>query len=162
MNSNEQCLFLLNTMQRSLAHSIRTPLSVVLNELRFLQNEYGGEGLALSIKRCNEIVQILSGSTVPSVAGEVLIPVHEFLGLFKVSGNIKEQGFIRGDMQALKRAQEVLVKVFDGLNVSGCAVLSEYSLEEGENTGKLAASVIDEVNYNMNELTTYSRSKRLK
>lgn len=67
---------ILKTFSRGLSHKIRTPLSVISNELSYLASE---NNEILSLKRCNDIADILSQIQLPNDGDLQTYSVDNFL-----------------------------------------------------------------------------------
>ena len=59
MNHNKQTSVIINALVRALSHKIRTPLSVITNELAVLESQLNPGETALAQKQCGDISDLL-------------------------------------------------------------------------------------------------------
>jgi signal transduction histidine kinase len=85
MSTEPSAAILLQTFVRVLAHRVRTPLSVILNDLSYLSSQHPPEEFERAVRRCREIAQILE-----SIPQQVLSPAN--LALDEASALIIEGG----------------------------------------------------------------------
>lgn len=84
--SSEDLWAVVSLLQRSLAHAIRTPLSVVSNELQYLSSQYGEEDCSRALVKCGEISDILGRFNARLRCGPEPLPLKEIIAAFQVQG----------------------------------------------------------------------------
>src|SRR4051812_47237557 len=90
MSDNAQrYIQLLAAFSRALGHQLRTPLSVISNELAYLGSAHPGEDISRAVERCKSITGILQNINVPG--GSLCDPVRMALG--SASGLFEKAGF---------------------------------------------------------------------
>ena len=85
-NSGEDLWAVVSLLQRSLGHAIRTPLSVISNELQYLSAQFGEEECSRALLKCGEISDILGRLNGRLRCGPEPLPLKEIISAFQAQG----------------------------------------------------------------------------
>lgn len=157
MKDNELPFFLLKTFARALGHQLRTPLSVISNDLSFLKASESTLECDRSINRCKELGSILKEST-ELFYSELSWKKIALISLWQeLSESLKfdlvfeQQDFdkliITGDESILIRSLTELVKLFASLTTDKSVKVKLSHEQEAKIVleGKAAISTEQEV-----------------
>jgi len=131
-----RCLF---SFTRALSHRIRTPLSVLVNELTCLKSGAAGAECNLALKKCSEISDILKESTQLCGGGSNLVKfcLHQVLvqaakqSCFRLDSSQADGEFIvNGVQQEVLKAFQALFSALEDLRSH--AIASGVSIACGE------------------------------
>ena len=125
MNHNKQTSVVINALVRALSHKIRTPLSVITNELSVLESQLNPGEAALAQKQCGDISDLLKEAGL-NKGPEKEINLEEVL-----NGFFKEVNF-NADLNTLYIDEDSLNQLFMSLSeLLGKEAQVEVNMENG-------------------------------
>ena len=130
MLSPGQLIFLLSSFGRALSHQVRTPLSVISNDLYCIQTQGNLHECRRSLDKCKSISSILSSACVlePRSWQNQRLNLGDIMKQeFPLSNS--QECYVQGDLESMKRCFKLLSELFNSQGYKN--VDSKCYLEDG-------------------------------